>query len=130
MSSNETKRLKFPHRRIELLGWLRDLSLLNESCANHEIDEVYHFFFDDNDYRDAPLSEVGQSLHSNDEAAIVFAVTLALDDLLKELGDQRTLAFIQHRNWPLVVELAKLALVTLRPGEPPRGVNDDLERPS
>ena len=130
MSSNETKTLKFPHRRIELLDWLRDLSLLSESSANHEIDEVYHFFFDDNDYRDAPLSEVGQSLHSNDEAAIVFAVTLALDDLLKELGDKHTLAFIQHRNWPLVVELAKLALAALRPCETLRGLTDDLERPS
>ena len=105
--------LKHPERRSELHYILKDILSLGISSSRYEIDEIYHFFFDDSSFGDSPLSEIGLSLKNSKEAAIIHALTLLLDSLLTEIGDKETAFFIKHSNWPMVTELSRLAISTI-----------------
>lgn len=105
--------LKHPERRKELVNVLGDISRLKSVSSNYEIDEIYHFFFDDSSFKDSPLSEVGLTVIDSKEIAIVHALTLLLDELLNEVGDRETAIFVDHSNWSMVAELSKIALSVL-----------------
>jgi len=107
--------LKYPWKRAELIEYLRELSAA-DPCAIWAderrqglisgIDEVFHFFFDDNDFDGRA---VGWSLLDPSEAILIEAVKQPLERILAEhpQGDDR--AFTTHRLWSDVRSAAAAA---------------------
>lgn len=96
--------------------------------VNHEdypsasgIDEVFHFFFDDNDLGDDPFSEVGRILKSQAEAEAIRLLASALCDICQRLGDAGSDVFMSDRAWPSLMDLAKASLRLLLKNDETKG---------
>jgi len=75
------------------------------------IDEVIHFFFDDNDFDE---NAVGYCLLPSEEALKIGRLKDRLIVLLCELPDGSDDAFVEHPFWPTVTKAAVEALAHLR----------------
>lgn len=115
--------LSYPNIRSDLLLFLKELSdirfqvnSLNSSSTGHDqfdIDEIYHFFFDDTDLVVNPEAYIGEIFFDIDEVKIISQVTSALKNILDELGDSSNDKFISHPYWGHVVDNASFALKKL-----------------
>jgi hypothetical protein len=64
-----------------------------------DIDQVFHFFFDDHDFDG---SDVGVTLLNQEEVQAVQSVKIALEVLLVAVGDAGGDDFVEHPLWPVV----------------------------
>ena len=104
------KSLKYPNQRHELLLTVQEIigsTLDIASARNFDVDDVYHFFFDDTDLADETSGYVGLVLFSAEEVNHVSRLTQALDELHKHLGNAPTERYIVHTSWAKVQSLAK-----------------------
>ena len=83
---------------------------MNEKSQDFDIDNIYHFFFDDTDLHPKAEAEIGWFLRNSDEAKVINELTFKLDELLKTLGDVTTQKFTNDCGWHDVVEKTKDAL--------------------
>lgn len=112
--------LSYPNIRSDLLLFLKELSdvgfqgnYLNSPDTAHDqfdIDEIYHFFFDDTDLAVDPEGCIGQILFDIDEVRVISGVTSALKKILADLGDSGNDKFISHPYWENVIDNASCAL--------------------
>ncbi|MBB6228936.1 hypothetical protein FHS79_003130 [Polymorphobacter multimanifer] len=118
---NDVSALSQPHVRHELQIFLSELQAADPratwraervSGLASGIDQVFHFFFDDNDFDEGA---VGVSLLSEVEVRGVAGVKQALEQVLAAVGDADDDAFVGHPLWAGVrqaVEAAELRTVT------------------
>lgn len=115
--------LRYPNLRSNLLLFLKELSdteyqsnyLISSTIAHDQfdIDEIYHFFFDDTNLAENPEGCIGQILFDNDEVKLISAVTEILKEILKDLSDSGNDEYTSHPYWRDVVDKASLALKKL-----------------
>lgn len=121
--------LKLPEKRAELLEYLAEIIRSevgsNPSYQEFDIDEIVHFLFDDTDAGVLTESTIGLLLFDSDEAALVRSVTIGIDNLLKEIGDEQSQVFLAHPGWPEIQLSARKALEKLRE----RGVPQYRDQP-
>jgi len=95
-----------PDKREELILYLRELAAENpeelwrkerEQGLVSDIDQIFHFFFDDNDFDDRAI---GYSLWDVNEAKAVGEVKALLDAMLVDLPKGDDAAFVSHHLWP------------------------------
>ena len=118
--------LSMPYRRDELILYLKELELPDprpvwreerERGLISDIDQVFHFFFDDNEFDE---SAIGVTLHGQWEVSAIQNVKARLNALLESVGDDGDDVFVQHPIWPQVTAAASYALRQLvRPQRPP-----------
>ena len=108
--------LSMPWRRDELILYLKELSLADprplwaaerERGLLADIDQVFHFFFDDNDFSDVAI---GATLLNRSEVRVIQNVKLQLEAILDSVGDAGDDLFVQHPLWPEVTAAASNAL--------------------
>jgi hypothetical protein len=108
--------LSMPFRRDELILYLRELAvpdprpLWRQERAEgliSDIDQVFHFFFDDNDFGE---SAIGVTLLDGREVAEVESVKARLEAILSDVGDASDDVFVEHQLWPRVTAAASIAL--------------------
>ena len=109
--------------RAELIALLRELCdreeqfhlwVMHEDCPSASgVDEVFHFFFDDNDLGDDPDSEVGRILKGADEVNVIRRVSSALDGLGRKFGNADSCAFMSDSAWSAMMMLTSEALEVL-----------------
>jgi hypothetical protein len=101
-----------PDRRDELVLYLRELELPDpRGVWRHEsekglatgIDEVFHFFFDDNDF---DQTAIGVTLLNGSEVAAVEKLKSSLEAVLENVGDKGDDAFVEHPLWREVTAAA------------------------
>lgn len=112
-----------PWKRAELIVLLRELCdrekqfrlwIMHEDFPSTSgIDEIFHFFFDDNDLGNDPNSEVGRILKNTNEVNVISRVSSALNELEQRLGDADSCAFMSDAAWPSMIILASEALKVL-----------------
>ncbi len=104
--------IRFPEIRLSLIEYLRDLSGVNSRSLSgpFDIDDVYHFFFDDTDLVSAHDC-IGLILLNSAEVEAVSNIIEVLESLLNELGDVNTFAYTKHPQWETVKELAAIGLI-------------------
>jgi len=125
--------LKYPWKRAELIEYLRELSAA-DPCAIWAderrqglisgIDDVFHFFFDDNDFDDGA---VGWSLLDPSEAGLIEAVKQPLRRILSEHPNGDDQAFARHSSWSEVRSAAATALAHIRSGGAPRTTASSID---
>ena len=107
--------LSQPQVRCDLLAYLSEISaadprpiwLAARKCGIASgIDEVFHFFFDDNDFDE---SAVGVALCSQAEVQLISEVKRALEAVLDAVGDVGDEAYVSHPIWPSVRHAARIA---------------------
>jgi hypothetical protein len=112
-------RLSMPWRRRELILYLEELASSNPRALwaaerrkglVSSIDQVFHFFFDDNDFDDGAI---GETLLNELEVAGITDVRIALKSILADVGDGNDAAFTEHASWRVVREAASNALLRL-----------------
>lgn len=105
-----------PEKREEVILYLRELAADDpletwrnegESGLVSDIDQVFHFFFDDNDFDEGAI---GESLTGPEEIASIDGVKSLLDAMLSDLPDGDGSAFVNHALWPRLREQAREAL--------------------
>lgn len=115
-NSDEPAKLSMPYRRGELLLYLKELARADPRpvwSAERErglvsgIDQVFHFFFDDNDFG---RPAIGVTLLNETEVAAVQKVKAALEEILESVGDEGDDVFAEHPIWPQVSAAASQAL--------------------
>jgi hypothetical protein len=108
-----------PYRRDELVLYLNELqtpdprSLWREESERgliSGIDQVFHFFFDDNDFDE---TAIGVTLLNASEVEAIQNVKAALGAILESVGDAGDDVFAQHPLWPQVSTAASNALEQL-----------------
>ena len=114
--------LSMQHRRDELILYLDELAKPDPRIVWAEegkrglisgIDQVFHFFFDDNDF---DKTAIGTTLCSQGEVAAVGRLKASLDAILESVGEQGDQDdFVRHPLWPHVTAAAAGALIKLRP---------------
>ena len=103
----------FPHvslanldKREELILYLQELAAEypeelwrkeREQGLVSDIDQIFHFFFDDNDFDE---SAVGYCLLDVNEAKVIGEVKALLDAMLVDLPRGDGAAFVSHHLWP------------------------------
>ena len=112
--------LRYPNIRSDLLLFLEELSdveyqsnyVISSNTAHDkfDIDEIYHFFFDDTDLVINAEGCIGQILFDIDEVKLVSEVTEILKKILEDLGDSGNDEYTSHPYWRNVVDKASLAL--------------------
>lgn len=111
--------LTLPDRRSELIEYLEDLATPDprpmwEAATRkgliYDLDQVYHFFFDDNDFDDG---DVGRMLLGAEEVEAIAQVKTALDLILKLIPKGTDDQFVDHPLWPEVTRAARRALAIL-----------------
>jgi hypothetical protein len=116
---SEPAKLTMPHRRDELILYLKELAMPDPRGVWREeterglvsgIDQVFHFFFDDNDFDE---TAIGVMLLSQSEVAAIQNVKAALEAILESVGDEGDDVFAQHPLWPQVTAAASHALTQL-----------------
>jgi hypothetical protein len=104
--------LSMPHRRDELIVYLRELELPDPRTAWQEeserglasgVDEVFHFFFDDNDF---DQTAIGVTLLNPFEVAAIEKLKSSLEAVLDSVGDRGDDAFVEHPLWRQVTAAA------------------------
>jgi hypothetical protein len=105
-----------PHRRDELILYLKELEVPDprllwreerERGLISDIDQVFHFFFDDNDFDE---TAIGVILLNQSEVAAIQNVKAPLKAILESVGDEGDDVFVQHPLWPQVTAAASNAL--------------------
>ena len=114
--------LSMQHGRDELILYLEELAKPDPRIVWAEesgrglisgIDEVFHFFFDDNDFDE---TAVGTTLCNHGEVAAVGRLKASLEAILESVGEQGDDDdFVRHPLWPHVTAAAAGALIELRP---------------
>jgi len=103
-------------KRAELLLYLHELAAEEpqeiwrketEIGLASGIDEIFHFFFDDNDF---DQSAVGRSLINSKEVESIDGVKSLLDAMLLDLPKGNDTAFVGHTLWPRLRAQAHRAL--------------------
>ncbi len=61
------------------------------------IDQIFHFFFDDNDFDE---DAIGESLLDGEEVRTINEVKALLDEMLLDLPKGDDAAFVSHHLWP------------------------------
>lgn len=111
--------LTSPHIRADLMDQIDELARPERAATWLEpaqsdlivgIDQVFHFFFDDNDFNE---SAIGAYLFDGHELAAVLAVAIELDVIHRTnpRGDSRY--FCNHPNWIRVTGAAERAYALL-----------------
>lgn len=110
--------------RLSLLAFLRELSDENFQRdkssppeKQFDIDEVFHFFFDDTDLASSPVGYIGDVLFDNKEANVVARVVGSLDEVFSQLKDKATDSYISSSLWGEVVGCASIAYAELQLGD-------------
>lgn len=112
------KILKFPNIRSDLILLLRELADAdyqkminsNDPYKQFDIDEVFHFFFDDTDLFADSNSCIGDILFDNHEAKFIDLITKRLNEILSDVGDKDRFSYIEHPLWKNVIEISAVAL--------------------
>ncbi|QCB53824.1 hypothetical protein E5675_04845 [Sphingopyxis sp. PAMC25046] len=95
-----------PDKRQELVLYLKELAAENPEELWHkereqglvsDIDQIFHFFFDDNDFDE---SAVGYNFLDVNEAKVIGEVKALLDAMLVDLPNGDDVAFVSHHLWP------------------------------
>ncbi len=111
--------LKWPWKRHELQDYLGELvdPVETSKWLNPDpegpligIDQVVHFFFDDNDF---DLGDVGYSLLDEDEVAAIGEVKAAIEAILETNQSGGDAYFLDHPLWGRVQGAAGDALILL-----------------
>jgi hypothetical protein len=114
MSSSAS--LSMPWRRDELILYLKELSVADprplwradrKRGLIADIDQVFHFFFDDNDFDDIAI---GATLLNRSEVGAIRDVKSRLEAILDSVGDAGDDLFVEHPLWPKVTAAASNAL--------------------
>lgn len=71
-----------------------------------DIDQIFHFFFDDNDFDEGAI---GESLLDAEEAKAIDEVKALLDAMLVDLPKGDDAAFVSHHLWPRLRTKAQAA---------------------
>lgn len=104
-----------PEKREELILYLKELAAEDpEELWRNEreqglvsyIDQIFHFFFDDNDFDEGAI---GESLLDAKEAKAIDEVKALLDGMLVDLPKGDDAAFVSHRLWPRLQTKAQAA---------------------
>lgn len=112
-------KVSHPELRRELLLYLEELGVDDPRPIWEEerrrglvsdIDQVFHFFFDDHDF---DASDIGRVLLNEEEVKAIAAVKGALDAVLDAVGDKGGDAFVEHPLWPNVTRAAARAVSRL-----------------
>jgi len=61
------------------------------------IDQIFHFFFDDNDFDE---TAIGESLLDGEEVTTINEVKALLNEMLVDLPNGDDAAFFSHHLWP------------------------------
>jgi hypothetical protein len=111
------RQLRFPNKRAEMIEYLKEIANtnINPLPTYHEfdVDEIYHFFFDDTDLSDELRSSIGTILLNSEEQTAIYQLTRSLEQILKSVGDADSTSYLNHADWPRVRELARTALRTI-----------------
>ncbi|WP_338503760.1 hypothetical protein V6R86_08650 [Sphingomonas kaistensis] len=111
--------LSMPHRRSEMVLYLHEMassdprtlwSAQREKGLAAGIDEVFHFFFDDNDLDE---TDIGVTLLNHTEVAAIQHLKAALEIVLGSVGNGDDIAFTGHPMWQQVSAAASNALEQL-----------------
>ncbi|UKK84430.1 hypothetical protein L7H23_17950 [Sphingopyxis sp. BSN-002] len=95
-----------PDKREELILYLQELAAEypeelwrkeREQGLVSDIDQIFHFFFDDNDFDEGA---VGYSLLDVNEAKVIDEVKALLDAMFMDLPKGDDAAFVSHHLWP------------------------------
>ena len=101
-----------PDKRQELILYLKELAAEDpealwrkerEQGLVSDIDQIFHFFFDDNDFDEGA---VGYSLLDVNEAKVIGEVKALLDAMLMDLPNGNDVAFVSHHLWPRLRAMA------------------------
>lgn len=113
-------RLRYPNIRSDLLLFLKELSNVGHqknysvspivSYDRFDVDEIYHFFFDDTDLGVSPENCIDKILFNSDEVKLISDVTKTLKKILEDLGDCSGNEYISHPDWKKVIDSALFAL--------------------
>lgn len=110
--------------RLSLLAFLRELSdkkfqkdKSRPPEKQFDIDEVFHFFFDDTDLAYSPAEYIGDALFDHKEADVVARVTFCLDEIFNQLKDRSTDSYVDSFLWGKVVDCAVIAYAELQCGD-------------
>jgi hypothetical protein len=136
------KELKYPNPRTSVEGaldWLSDLEAQKKewvsSKAKHRFwDSVYMCsftpLFEDWQLDLDPYSKIGEFLYDEEEAAAIESYCQFLFELLNERigGDQPDSAYIDHPEWPKVVEGAKKIFELMKKNDEKYGFNELLNK--
>ncbi|KGB54952.1 hypothetical protein FG91_01581 [Sphingopyxis sp. LC81] len=105
-----------PEKREELILYLKELAAENpeelwrnerEQGLVSDIDQIFHFFFDDNGFDEGAI---GESLLAAEEAKTIDEVKALLDAMLVDLPKGDDAAFVSHHLWPRLRTKAQVAL--------------------
>ena len=116
---SDAKSLSMPNRRAELILYLEELQLADpqplwraeeERGLSSGVDQVFHFFFDDNDFDE---DAIGATLLNKVEVEAIKSVKAKLDAILSIIGDRGNNVFVEHPLWPEVSEAASNARMRL-----------------
>lgn len=110
--------LKLQNLRSNLILFLRELSdaeyqkeiNINDPCKQFDIDEIFHFFFDDTDLFEDSNSCIGDILFDDKEAELIYFMTKILNEIFLDLGNKDRFSYIEHPLWAKVIEFSKTAL--------------------
>ena len=95
-----------PEKREELILYLKELAAedpeelwrnAREQGLVSDIDQIFHFFFDDNDLDEGA---VGECLLDMEEVKIIDEVKTLLEEMLADLPKGNDAAFVSHHLWP------------------------------
>jgi hypothetical protein len=114
----EWQGLHFPGKRAELLEYLAEIVSVapgsDPRYREFEVDELVHFLFDDTNLGSRLESAVGDILLDDVEESCIRELTVALESVIRELGDSTSREYLAHPRWPEIVGLASRALRELR----------------
>jgi hypothetical protein len=118
---SDPAKLSMPYRREELILYLKELGTSDPRPVWREererglisgIDQVFHFFFDDNDFGE---TAIGVTLLNHSEVAAIQNVKDPLEAILGSVGDAGDNVFAEHPFWPQVAAAASKAFRLLGP---------------
>jgi hypothetical protein len=111
--------LSMPYRRGELILYLEELQLADprplwRAEEQHGlisgIDQVFHFFFDDNEFNEGAI---GATLLNRAEVEAIATLKAKLDAILSIVGNRGDDVFVEHPLWPKVSAAASHAFMQL-----------------
>ena len=111
--------LSMEYRREELIHYLKELETPDprppwrkerERGLISDIDQVFHFFFDDNHFDEGAI---GVTLLNPSEVTAIQKVKARLEAILESVGDEGDDVFVEHPLWPQVTAAASNALQQL-----------------
>jgi hypothetical protein len=104
-----------PEKREELILYLKELAAEDpeelwrnerEQGLVSDIDQIFHFLFDDNDFDE---DAIGESLLDAKEVKAIDEVKAVLEAMLVDLPNGDDAAFVTHHLWPRLRTKAQAA---------------------